>query len=159
MQKIYELDPLSKEMFLKRMAEAFRRYKKKVRIIYYDTYDNDEDRIKNCPLKIAQEDWEEFVKNEATPEASGRRESGKKNRASLSYAHHAGRKSHAKVEQEMVIYIHFLSKMVKITTNIFYILQIVANPSININRRQVWEKTHTKKDGSISDATSSYFVS
>ena len=122
MQKIYALDPLSKETFLKRMAEAFRRHKKNLRVIYYDTFNNDEERMKNCPPTIAQEDWEEFLKNEATREASGRRELGKKNRALLSYGHHAGRKSHAKIEQEMVIYIHFLSKMVKITTNIFYIL-------------------------------------
>ena len=84
------------------MAEAFRRYKKSLRVNYYDTLNTDEERLKNCPPTIAQEDWEEFIKNEATPEASGRREAGKKNRALLSYGHHAGRKSHAKIEQEMV---------------------------------------------------------
>ena len=156
---MYALDPLSKEIFLKRMSEAFRRHKKNLRASFYDTFDNDEERMKNCPPTIAQEDWNKFIKNEATPEASGRRELAKKNRSLLSYAHHAGRKSHARIEHEMVSYIHFFSKMVKITTNIFYILQIVANPSANINRRHVWEKTHTKKDGSISDANSSYFVS
>ena len=94
------------------MSEAFRRHKQHLRATYYDTFNNDEERMKNCPPTIAQEDWEEFLKNEATPEASGRRDSGKKNRSLLSYAHPTGRKSHAKVEQEMVIYIHFLSKMI-----------------------------------------------
>ena len=168
-QKIYELDPLSKEMFLKRMAEAFRRYKKNLRVVYYDVYDNDEEQLKHCPPTVAQEDWEEFLKNEAMPEASGRRETGKKNRALLSYGHHAGRKSHAKIEQEMVIYIHFHSyalvfilpplHVYKHKHQFLLVLQIAASPSTNISRRQVWEKTHRKKDGSISDATSSYFVS
>ena len=156
---MYALEPLSKGVFVKRMAEAFRRHKKNLRAGFYDTQCNDEERMKNCPPTIAQEDWNEFIKNEATPEASERRESGKKNRSSLSYANHAGRKSHARIEYEMVNYIHFFSKMLKITTNIFYILQTVASPSANINRRHVWEKTHKKKDGSISDAASSYFVS
>ena len=152
------------------MAEAFRRYKKNLRVVYYDTFNNDEEQLKNCPPSVAQEDWEEFIKNEATPEASGRRETGKKNRALLSYGHHAGRKSHAKIEQEMVIYIHFYSYALvfhvstcvqtpTISIKFVLVLQIAASPSTNISRRQVWEKTHRKKDGSISDATSSYFVS
>ena len=107
---MYALDPLSKEIFLKRMSEAFRRHKKNLRASFYDTFDNDEERMKNCPPTIAQEDWNEFIKNEATPKASGRRELGKKTRSLLSYAHHAGRKSHARIEHEMVSYIHFFSK-------------------------------------------------
>ena len=76
-----------------------------MRAAYYDTFDNDEERMKNCPATIAQDDWNEFIKNEATPEASGRRTAGQKNRSSLSYAHHAGRKSHARVEHELVNYL------------------------------------------------------
>ena len=92
---MYALEPLSKEMFIKRMAEAFRRHKKNLRASFYDIFDNDEERLKNCPPTVAQEDWNEFIKNEATPEASGRRKSGKRNRLLLNYGHHAGRKSHA----------------------------------------------------------------
>ena len=38
-------------------------------------------------------------------------------------------------------------------------MQVVANPTKEITRRQVWEKAHTRKDGTISDTATSYFVS
>ena len=60
------------------MAESFRRYKSELRTGYYDKFDNDEDRRKNCPPKVSLEDWDGFLKNEAKPGVRKRRELGKK---------------------------------------------------------------------------------
>ena len=60
------------------MAESFRKHKNELRTRYYDKYDNDEDRLKNCPPTINHEDWDMFLKNEATLSAKERRDKGKK---------------------------------------------------------------------------------
>ena len=60
------------------MCESFRRYKSELRTGYYDKFDNDEARRKNCPPKVSVEDWDGFLKNEAKPGARERRELGKK---------------------------------------------------------------------------------
>ena len=77
-QKYYELDPLSKDLIMKKMAEAFRRHKNDLRLKYYDRFITDEERMRNCPLKIAQDDWVEFIRNESKPEAKEKRNRGKK---------------------------------------------------------------------------------
>lgn len=109
MQKYYELDPLSKDLIIKKMSEAFRRHKNELRKNHYDRFITDEERLRNCPPKIAQEDWEVFITNESKLEAKEKRKRGKKNRSMLEYGHHSGRKSHAMITQEMVIFIQMLN--------------------------------------------------
>lgn len=97
------------------MAESFRRHKSEMRTNHYDKFDNDEDRVKNRPQTISEEDWKGFLINEAKPGASERRDKGKKNRAQYNYGHHTGRKSHAIIEHEMVC----ISFSILPKTNIF----------------------------------------
>jgi hypothetical protein len=101
-QKYFELDPLSKDLMFKKMSEIFRGHKSDLRKNYYDIFNTDEERMKNCPPKIGKNDWEEFIRYESTPEAKEKRKKGKQNRSKLEYCHHSGRKSHARITQEMV---------------------------------------------------------
>lgn len=87
---------------MKKMAESFRKYKSELRTNHYDKFDNDEDRSKNYPRTISQEDWDMFLKNEAKHSASERREIGKRNRSMYKYCHHTGRTSHVVLEHKMV---------------------------------------------------------
>ena len=108
MQKYYELDPLSKDLIMRKMSEAFKRHKNDLRKNHYDHFITNEDRMRNCPPKIAQDDWDEFIRNESKPEAKEKRKQGKQNRSMLEYGHHSGRKSHAMITQEMVCVIELV---------------------------------------------------
>ena len=115
---------------MKKMSEAFRRHKNDLRLKYYDCFITDEERMRNCPPKIAQDDWVEFVRNESKPDAKEKRNIGKKNRSMLEYAHHSGRKSHAMVTQELVcvsIVIYCLSTDILHFISFVYILVCRSN--------------------------------
>ena len=109
MQKRFELDPNTKDFYFKKMCESFRRHKTELRTKYYDKFSNYDERLKNCPPTVSQDDWEGFLKNEEKPGVSERREIGKKNRKGYNYGHHTGRTSHAVVEHDMVCLISFSS--------------------------------------------------
>ena len=78
MQKRFELDPNTKDFYFKKMCESFRRHKTELRTKYYDKFNNYDERLKNCPPTISQDDWEGFLKNEEKPGVIERREICKK---------------------------------------------------------------------------------
>ncbi|KAF9589036.1 hypothetical protein IFM89_018298 [Coptis chinensis] len=65
--KEYNVDDAYKKINLNKVAKSFREFKHRLRVKYYDKYDNDVDRKRNCPTGVKLEEWEKFVDNESKP--------------------------------------------------------------------------------------------
>ncbi|KAF9623288.1 hypothetical protein IFM89_000777 [Coptis chinensis] len=109
------------------VAKSFREFKHRLRVKYYDKYDNDVDRKRNCPTGVKLEEWEKFVDNESKPLRKLMRTKGKVAREAVKALHTSGRRGAARTVHDMK------SK----------------NPNVKVTRTDSYMAIHTHKDGSF----------
>ncbi|KAF9599556.1 hypothetical protein IFM89_038978 [Coptis chinensis] len=126
-QKEYNVDDAYKKINLKKVAKSFREFKHRLRVKYYDKYDNDVDRKRNCPTGVKLEEWEKFVDNESKPSRKLMRTKGKTAREAVKALHTSGRRGAARTVHDMK------SK----------------NPNVKVTRTDSYMAIHTHKDGSF----------
>ncbi|KAF9603000.1 hypothetical protein IFM89_033627, partial [Coptis chinensis] len=125
--KEYNVDDAYKKINLKKVAKSFREFKHRLRVKYYDKYDNDVDRKRNCPTGVKLEEWEKFVDNESKPSRKLMRTKGKVAREAVKALHTSGRRGAARTVHDMK------SK----------------NPNVKVTRTDSYMAIHTHKDGSF----------
>ncbi|KAF9588475.1 hypothetical protein IFM89_010501 [Coptis chinensis] len=111
-------------LVLKKANEYWRKYKSKLRKIH-DKFRTDEERKRNCPGCVRQEDWERFVDNESMEAAKLRRVKGKISREAAKARHRSGRKGSARLAHDMK----------------------KKNPNTLVTRTLVYVALHTNDDG------------
>ncbi|KAF9599579.1 hypothetical protein IFM89_001075, partial [Coptis chinensis] len=126
-QKEYNVDDAYKKINLKKVAKSFREFKYRLRVKYYDKYDNDVDRKRNCPIGVKLEEWEKFVDNESKPSRKLMRTKGKAAREAVKALHTSGRRGAARTVHDMK------SK----------------NPNVKVTRTDSYMAIYTHKDASF----------
>ncbi|KAF9610906.1 hypothetical protein IFM89_025494 [Coptis chinensis] len=125
--KEYNVDDAYKKINLKKVAKSFREFKHHLRVKYYDKYDNDVDRKRNCPTGVKLEEWEKFMDNESKPSRKLTRAKGKVAREALKTLHTSSRRGATRTVHDMK------SK----------------NPNVKVTRTDSYMAIHTHKDGSF----------
>ncbi|KAF9620319.1 hypothetical protein IFM89_011054 [Coptis chinensis] len=125
--KEYNVDDAYKKINLKKVAKSFREFKHRLRVKYYDKYDNDVDRKRNCPTGVKLEEWENFMDNESKPSRKLMRTKGKVAREAMNALHTSGRRGAARTVHDMK------SK----------------NLNVKVTRTDSYMAIHTHKDGSF----------
>ncbi|KAF9590313.1 hypothetical protein IFM89_033731 [Coptis chinensis] len=125
--KEYNVDDAYKKINLKKVAKSFREFKHRLRVKYYDKYDNDVDRKRNCSIGVKLEELEKFVDNESKPSRKRMRTKGKVAREAVKALHTLGRRGAARTVHDMK------SK----------------NPNVKVTRTDSYMAIHTHKDDSF----------
>ncbi|KAF9614072.1 hypothetical protein IFM89_014872 [Coptis chinensis] len=123
----YDVPESYRKCQFKKIAKCYREYKHRLRNKHYDKYDNDEDRRRNCPERVKQEDWEVFVRNESKPARKQIRAKAKAARNSLKAVHTSGRRGSARMVYDMK----------------------KKDPTANVTRTDSYMAINTCKDGSF----------
>ncbi|KAF9594297.1 hypothetical protein IFM89_029438, partial [Coptis chinensis] len=126
-KKEYHVSDTYRKCQLKKVGKSFREYKHRLRVKHYDKYKNDDERKRNCPKGVKQDEWERFVDNESKPFRKRMRLIGKKSRQAVKSLHTSGRRGSART-------IHELKK---------------RNPGAKFTRTDSYIAIHTCKDGSF----------
>ncbi|XP_058103517.1 uncharacterized protein LOC131247094 [Magnolia sinica] len=126
----YDIDDELKEYVFSKVSKAWKVWKYNLRK-EYDKFDNDVERIRNCPIGVKQEDWDIFINLQSTELLINLRKKGKTSRAQVKCLHTTGRRGAART----------LEKMRK------------ENPNTIITRTDLFVATHIRPDGSYPTQT------
>ncbi|XP_058190346.1 uncharacterized protein LOC131307710 isoform X2 [Rhododendron vialii] len=120
------------------VGKKWKDWKDELKRSTYNLYDNDEDRLANCPNRVDPDQWRVLVKFWGTKTAKRRSKTNYKSRHEQKMGHTSGRKGHCHVRDELT--------------------QIKDGVVVEPDRIQVFIKTHTKKDGQPVDEVSALAI-
>ncbi|KAI8567231.1 hypothetical protein RHMOL_Rhmol02G0104800 [Rhododendron molle] len=109
------------------VGKKWKDWKDELKRTFYNLYDNDEDRLANCPNRVDPDQWRVLVQFWGTKTVKSRSTTNRKSRHEQKMGHTSGRKGHCRVRDELT--------------------QIKDGVVVEPDRIQVFIKTHTKKDG------------
>ncbi|KAG5544378.1 hypothetical protein RHGRI_016956 [Rhododendron griersonianum] len=117
------------------VGKKWKDWKDELKRTTYNLYDNDEDRLANCPNRVDPDQWRVLVQFWGTKTAKRRSKTNRKSRHEQKMGHTSGRKGHCRVRDEIKD-------------------GVVVEP----DHIQVFIKTHTKKDGQPVDEASALAI-
>ncbi|KAG5521732.1 hypothetical protein RHGRI_034078 [Rhododendron griersonianum] len=117
------------------VGKKWKDWKDELKRTIYNLYDNDEDRLANCPNRVDPDQWRVLVQFWGTKTAKGRSKTNRNSRHEQKMGHTSGRKGHCRVRDEIKD-------------------GVVVEP----DRIHVFIKTHTKKDGQPVDEASALAI-
>ncbi|KAF7141089.1 hypothetical protein RHSIM_Rhsim06G0190000 [Rhododendron simsii] len=120
------------------VGKKWKDWKDELKRTTYNLYDNDEDRLANCPNRVDPDQWRVLVQFWGTKTAKRRSKINHKSRHEQKMGHTSGRKGHCRVKDELT--------------------QIKDGVLVEPDRIQVFIKTHTKKDGQPVDEASALAI-
>ncbi|KAI8530007.1 hypothetical protein RHMOL_Rhmol11G0020600 [Rhododendron molle] len=120
------------------VGKKWKDWKDELKRTTYNLYDNDEDRLANCPNRVNPDQWRVLVKFWGTETAKERSKTNRKSRHEQKMGHTSARKGHCRVRDELT--------------------QIKDGLVVEPDRIQVFIKTHTKKDGQPVDEASALAI-
>ncbi|KAH7866148.1 hypothetical protein Vadar_016232 [Vaccinium darrowii] len=121
---------------LRSVGKKWRDWKEELKKDFYDIYDNDEDRLANCPDRVDPDQWSILVKFWGTKTAKTRSTTNRASRKKQTMGHTSGRKSHCRVRAELK----------------------AKKGGVDPDRIEVFTETHTKRNGNPVDEASSLAV-
>ncbi|KAH7859226.1 hypothetical protein Vadar_033361 [Vaccinium darrowii] len=113
------------------VSKKWRDWKDYLKRYHYDAYKTDAERLDNCPVRVDSDQWSILVAFWGGQCAKERSDRNLANRQFQKMGHTSGRKSHCRVRAG-------LAKEKEVETN-------------EVDRIEVFEKTHTNKDGNPVD--------
>ncbi|XP_058207723.1 uncharacterized protein LOC131320848 [Rhododendron vialii] len=120
------------------VGKKWKDWKDELKRTTYNLYDNDEDRLANCPNRVDPDQWRVLVQFWGTKTAKRRSKTNRKSRHEQKMGHTSGRKGHCRVRDELT--------------------QIKDGVVVEPDHIQVFIKTHTKKDGQPVDEPSALAI-
>ncbi|XP_058202187.1 uncharacterized protein LOC131316766 [Rhododendron vialii] len=127
-----------KHICLMAVGKKWKDWKDELKRTIYNLYDNDEDRLANCPNRVDPDQWRVLVQFWGTKTAKRRSKTNCTSRHEQKMGHTSGRKGHCRVRDELT--------------------QINDGVVVEPDRIQVFIKTHTKKDGQLVDEASALAI-
>ncbi|XP_010253946.1 PREDICTED: uncharacterized protein LOC104595071 isoform X2 [Nelumbo nucifera] len=90
-----------KNWVMRKLGDRWRAYRNKLKVDYYDQFDTNKERIRNCPPDVHLDQWKQLVKYFSSDLFQARSGRGKSNRAKHTMVHVCGSKSFAQIREEL----------------------------------------------------------
>nr|XP_016449706.1 PREDICTED: uncharacterized protein LOC107774628 isoform X1 [Nicotiana tabacum]XP_016449707.1 PREDICTED: uncharacterized protein LOC107774628 isoform X1 [Nicotiana tabacum] len=90
-----------RRMLMISVGSKWKEWKHEAKMIGYEPYNNDIERLSKCPDRIEEDQWNALVHYWSSNEAKEKSERNKKSRRKLSMPHTSGRKSHSQIIDNM----------------------------------------------------------